>query len=627
MKATAASLLAVVKGPKQFVIPVYQRTYSWQRSQCQQLFRDIIKIGGNTASNGHFIGSVVYFQESIYNTTDVPRLLIIDGQQRVTTVSLVILALSEFMKANEVELETNVAKLRNYYLLNPEEEGELGYKLLLTRKDKETYCNLLDGRRPPEDHSLRLTENYEYFKGQITSENASQIYNGLMKLFVVDVTLEKEKDNPQLIFESMNSTGLDLSQADLIRNYILMGQDIDMQQALYENYWYPMEKSFGNEYTTHFDRFVRDYLSAKTNVISNTGAVYADFKTYTSGWLIKDLLAELTKYAAYYANMVLQKEKDASLLAAFKVITILKVDTAYPFLLAVYNDYSRNTIDKIAFLKILDLIISYIFRRAVCGVPTNSLNKTFLTLYKSIDKSDYVDSLAATMCLFEGSKRFPKENEFNREIKIKDLYNFRQKMYFLDKMENYRRKEVVPVNSYTVEHILPQNEELNSDWQEMLGENWREIQKSWLHTLGNLTLTGYNSELSDRSFLYKKKIEGGFNQSPLNLNNYLRKVDVWNEKQIQERAEELANIASAVWRYPKLPEAKLTAVAEVQRAQDSQYSVNNFDALTGDMLRLFEVLRIRILALDESVTEDVKKLYIAYKTSTNFVDIVELLHL
>ena len=223
MKASAANFLTVIKGPKQFVIPIYQRTYSWQITQCNKLLIDIIRISKDSTVPGHFIGSVVYFQESIHTVSDVPKLLVIDGQQRLTTVSLIIAALAEFIRDNKIEIDTNFTKLQNYYLLNTEEDSELRYKLLLTRKDKYTLINLIKGTPLPEDFSLRITENFKFFKDKINAENAADIYNGLLRLFVVDVALEKEKDNPQLIFESLNSTGLVLSQADLIRNYILMG--------------------------------------------------------------------------------------------------------------------------------------------------------------------------------------------------------------------------------------------------------------------------------------------------------------------------------------------------------------------------------------------------------------------
>jgi uncharacterized protein with ParB-like and HNH nuclease domain/predicted transport protein len=622
MKATAANLLSVIKGPKQFVIPIYQRTYSWHSEQCKQLFNDILKVGNSQSATGHFLGSVVYFQESIYNTTDVPQLLVIDGQQRVTTVCLILLALSEFINRNEIEIETNGSKLRNYYLLNSDEEKELKYKLLLTKKDKETYLSLINNHPIPEKYSQPILDNYRFFKESISKDNAVAVYNGIMKLFVVDVTLEKEKDNPQLIFESMNSTGLDLSQADLIRNYILMGQEIKVQTHLYEKYWFPMEQNYGNDYVAHFDRFMRDFLSAKTGIIPNINNVYNAFKSFANGLLIDDIVAEITEYASYYANMVLHKEKDKELLFVFKSLSVLKVDVAYPFLLAVYNDYVKGIIDKDTLIEVLQLVEDYVFRRAICGIPTNSLNKTFLTLYKSVNKSKYYESLAATMQLFGGYKRFPNDNEFIRELKIKDLYSFRSKSYFFSKMENNKRKELVSVAEYTIEHILPQNEKLSNEWQQMLGENWKEIQNTWLHTLGNLTLTGYNSELSDRPFYQKKTIEGGFNNSPLKLNDFMKTVDEWNESHINSRADQLATLATGIWKYPNVSEDIMKSYAEAERRQANEYSLAQYEHLTGEILGLFQELRKRILELDESVKEEYKKLYIAYKTSTNFVDIV-----
>ena len=257
MQAKSANLLSVLKGPRQFVIPIYQRTYSWQIAQCDKLLKDIIRISKDPSVPGHFIGSIVYFQEGIHAVSDVPELLVIDGQQRLTTVSILIAAIADFIKDNDVEIETSYTKLQNYYLLNAEEEGNLRYKLLLTRRDKETLIDLIKGIPAKEDHSQRVIENFIFFKDKLNTENVVSIYNGVQRLFIVDVALEKDKDNPQLIFESLNSTGLDLSHADLIRNYILMGQETNLQNELYERYWYPMEQSYGNDYSTYFDWFMR----------------------------------------------------------------------------------------------------------------------------------------------------------------------------------------------------------------------------------------------------------------------------------------------------------------------------------------------------------------------------------
>lgn len=552
--------------------------------------------------------------------------MVIDGQQRLTTVSLLIIALSEFIRDNDVDIDTNFTKLQNYYLLNPEEESELRYKLLLTKRDKETLINLIKGIEPVGEYSLRLVENYRFFKGKISKENVKEVYNGVLRLFIVDVALEKDKDNPQLIFESMNSTGLDLSQADLIRNYILMGQDIKLQTELYEKYWFPMEQSYGNEYATKFDWFMRDYLSVKTGAIPRIDKVYEEFKTYVQSnkapKTITEVVQDIFKFSGYYVNMVLRKEANTDLKKLFTNILKLKVDVSYPFLLPVYNDYATEIITIEDFKEIIKLVENYVFRRAICGIPTNSLNKTFATLYKSINPSHYLESLKATIQLMENYKRFPNDTEFEKEIGLKDVYNFRSRNYLLHNLENYNRKEIVNTDDYTIEHIMPQNPKLNAKWQAMLGDNWQEVQKKYLHTLGNLTLTGYNPELSDNPFDIKKSIEGGFDHSPLRLNSFMQKVSVWNEEKMQERAVELAAKASKIWVAPNLSQEILDKYKRSEEKEVSVYTIENYEHLKGDMLELYYALKKRVLNIDASVKEEYKKLYIAFKSNTNFVDIV-----
>lgn len=627
MKASAANFLSLIKGPKQFVIPIYQRTYSWQIAQCSKLLSDILRISRDSSVPGHFIGSIVYFQESIQTVSDVPQLLVIDGQQRLTTISLLIAALAEFLQKNEaVNLDTNPTKLKNYYLLNAEESGDLRFKLLLTRRDKETIINILKGVPSGSNASQRVLENFDFFKGEISKENVAAIYSGVQRLFVVDVALEKDKDNPQLIFESLNSTGLDLSQADLIRNYILMGQNIDLQTDLYEKYWFPMEQSYGNDYASKFDWFMRDFLSVKTSRIPRIDRVYNEFKNYVEGGKtprdITEVVKDIYKFSNYYVCMVLHKESDDDLLQAFKNISRLKVDVSYPFLLSVYEDYASGILSKEDFVQIVTLVENYVFRRAICGIPTNSLNKTFATLYKSVRKDNYLESVQASFQLMDTYKRFPTDVEFENEIIAKDVYNFRSRNYLLSKLENYKRKEIVNVDEYTIEHILPQNPDLNKEWREMLGEEWKKIQERYLHTLGNLTLTGYNSELSDRPFQEKKTIKGGFNDSPLRLNEYLRSVDVWNESQIVNRAIELAGKAEEIWYAPNLAAEVLEKYKQPKDKETAVYTIEHYEHLRGDMLELYSALSKRILNIDSSVREEFKKLYIAFKSSTNFVDVI-----
>lgn len=625
MKATSANLLSIIKGPKQFIIPIYQRTYSWQLPQCEQLLNDILRVSKDGNMHGHFIGSIVYFQESIHTVSDVPKLLVIDGQQRLTSVSLLIMALAEFIRENEVEIDTNFIKLQNYYLLNADEEGDLKYKLMLTRKDKDTLVNMLNGNPQADHYSLRLMENYTFFKNRINARNVIDIYNGVLRLFVVDVALEKDKDNPQLIFESMNSTGLDLSQADLIRNYILMGQMLEDQTKLYERYWYPMEQSYGNDYASLFDSFMRDYLSVKTGNIPRINQVYEAFKSYVQGDKAPATIAEVVEdiyvFSDYYVKMVLHKELDVRLREAFRRISQLRVDVSYPFLLPVYHDYAMGIISTDDFCEVVEIVENYVFRRAICGIPTNSLNKTFATLYKSFDKRNYLDGIKAAFLMLDSYKRFPNDVEFENMLQTKDVYNFRNRNYLLSRLENFKRKEYVNTADYTIEHIMPQNENLSSEWKNMLGENWKDIHEKYLHTLGNLTLTGYNSELSDRSFAEKKSIEGGFDDSPIRLNDYLRQVENWELEHILIRAGLLAEKAKKIWRMPYLsPE-----VLHMYKAEENEvleYTLESYEYLKGDMLNLYNMLRKRILNIDASVREEFKKLYVAFKAYTNFVDIV-----
>lgn len=289
--------------------------------------------------------------------------------------------------------------------------------------------------------------------------------------------------------------------------------------------------------------------------------------------------------------------------------------------LPVYNDYAIGIIDKDVFSEIISLLENYVFRRAICGIPTASLNKTFATLYKLVEKTNYLESVKAAFQLLESYKRYPTDSEFEKEIAIKDVYNFRSRNYLLSRLENFNRKEEVSVEDYTIEHILPQNPKLSKEWQNMLGVNWKEIQEQYLHSLGNLTLTGYNPELSDKSFNEKKTIKGGFNDSPIRLNEFLRKIDVWNKDQIQFRAKELADKARQIWFAPNLSQELLAKYKPAEK-MGTIYTLEDHEYLKGEMLELYQALKKRILNIDSSVKEEYKKLYIAFKSSTNFVDII-----
>lgn len=637
MKATEANLLKFLKKSPQFVIPIYQRNYSWTDTQCKQLWRDLMRAGRDDEIQAHFIGSIVYVERALSSVTSQEAMLVIDGQQRLTTSTLLVAALAKHFHTNglgELLGAFSNSKLRNYYLLNPEEEGERHYKLLLSETDKDTLLAILDDKEKPTKFSNRIYENYKLFQELIDSnkEELEAICQGIAKLVIVDVALDRAQDNPQLIFESMNSTGLELTQADLIRNYILMELEPQLQTTLYKTYWKPMEDDFGQAaYTVHFDAFMRHYLTAKTGNIPNVKNVYTDFKEFASKKDKRDLVAEIHKYASYYCAIALNKEENKELQQAFHDLRELKVDVAYPFLLDVYFDYKQGLLKSSDVLHIVRLVESYVFRRAVCGLPPNSLNKIFAGMSRTVkeklkESRCYLESVQATLLLLPSYRRFPLDEEFQRELKVRDLYNFRSRSYWLRRLENHGRKERVMVEDYTIEHILPQT--LSEEWQNALAPDWKGVQQKWLHTLGNLTLTGYNTKYSNRPFIYKrdeaKDDDGnsvGFSSSPLWLNSGLGKVTTWNEEAIEERANRLSQKAVKVWVAPTLDDDVLESYKKTLEKSGQNYSIHDHPYLQGAMCDVFTALRKSICELDPCVTEVFLKLYVAYKAETNFVDI------
>lgn len=630
MKATEAKLLAFLKKSPQFVIPIYQRTYSRTERECVQLWDDIIRAGSDDAISVHFIGSIVYIEAGLSQVSHQAPLLVIDGQQRLTTVTLLLAALSEALGDAEPFDGFSARKLRNYYLLNPEETGERHYKLLLSQTDKVTLTSIVGQNDKPAERSLRVTQNYDLFRDLIASRQSDfvAVCNGLAKLVVVDIALSRDQDNPQLIFESMNSTGRELSQADLIRNFILMGLEPELQTRLYEQFWRPMEVAFGQEaYNTHFDSFMRHYLTVKTGEIPRLDDVYEAFKGHARSPKIADagvetLVKDIRDFAKYYCAMALGAESDPVLKLAFHDLRELRVDVAYPFLLELYHDYVDGLLGKEELLEAVRLIEAYVFRRAICAIPTNSLNKTFATFTKALKKDRYLESIKVHFLLMPSYRRFPSDDEFKRDMQTRDLYNFRSRSYWLRRFENHARKERVPVDEYTIEHIMPQSEVLSNAWRIALGDEWERIHQTYLHTLGNLTLTGYNSEYSNRSFKEKRDMDGGFKQSPLRVNAGLGELEDWNEDTIKSRASKLAAQASDVWRAPVMPPDVLAAY-QPDKTKAAGYSIDDHPHLLNSPTReLFDAFRQEVLKLDPCVSEEFLKLYVAYKAETNFVDVV-----
>ncbi|GAA6999074.1 DUF262 and DUF1524 domain-containing protein [Helicobacter pylori] len=620
MKADKNTLLNFIKDNQknQLVIPIYQRVYSWEKEQCKQLWDDIIKIGGDNKMDGHFIGSILWITHS-GNT-----LLIIDGQQRLTTITLLLTALRDRLNDEDEFLEKfSHQKIQNDYLINSDKDGDKKFRLILSESDKDTLLSLIDkDRRKPSESLSKIVENFKLFEEWIC-KNTNQletIFKGLEKLMIVEITLEKG-DDPQLIFESMNSKGIELTQTDLIRNYIVMETEIEKQEGFYNKYWRAMEEEF-KQNKKWFDRFVRHYLTIKTKEIPNINKVYVALKDYRQkeGIGIEDLLKDLQKYCGYFCRIVFKKEANKDLNKALGFLVDLERDVIYPLLLELYSDYSDGVLSKADFRRSIALIESYICRRAVCGLGTNSLNKVFPSFTRHIQKDEYFKSLKVHFGSLTNNQRFPNNDEFKDCFITIDFYKSQKKEYFFERLENFDRKERVYTHEYTIEHIMPQT--LTEEWKKDLGENFQEIHNKYLHTIGNLTLTGYNSEYSNKSFQEKRDMEKGFKDSPLRLNQSLRDLKSFGEEEIKKRANDLADLALKIWTYPNLNAETLEKYKPKKDKKEKKvYDLSSYK-FGSHSRELFDILNKEIKALDERITENFNQDYISYKFSKNFVDIV-----
>ena len=557
MDAGKVNLLYFLSQNQQLSIPIYQRKYSWTIKECKQLLEDILRVGASDEPN-HFIGSIVYLNQKGHIASPINKLMIIDGQQRITTLTLLISAIVDFLFLNPDEKIMSPKNLINYYLLNDLENGETRYKLILTQDDRDTLIKIvdylnIDDRIPfDEDDSIRIKENYEFFKKEIDEENIDILFNGLNKLVIIFVALEHNVDNPQLIFESLNSTGLELSQADLIRNFILMGLLPEDQRKLYNDYWHKIEILFEKN-DGNFDKFIRDYLTVKTDKVPVFRNIYSDFKKYSRLINVNDLVKDIYNYSLYFKAIAFGGEENPKLKESLDSLRSMGYDVTDPFMLHLYRDYKEGKLSTDDFCQIIVYTESYLLRRLICSIPTPSLNKTFAGMYAQLDTSDYLNSYKEVLLAKDNYQRMPDNREFAANFRLRDIYNLRSKNrdYIFDKFENWGSKEKTNIHNYTIEHIMPQNPDLSQEWRDALGENWKEIQKTYLHTIGNLTLTGYNSVLSDKFFTEKRDIEGGFKLSAIRLNVILQDLETWNEKEIKKRTERLIDKAKMIWPYPQ----------------------------------------------------------------------------
>lgn len=593
-----------------FVIPVYQRNYDWTLLQCKQLLHDIIESGKNDKTNAHFIGSIVYVHDDVYSASGLTELTIIDGQQRLTTITLVYIAL--YRLAKELDNQMLVNRIQKTYLINEfASEGEK-LKLKPTENNKEALRYILNATNDEEFKGYsKIIENFNYFRSVINPENFEVVQRGLSKLIFVDIALDRQKDNPQRIFESLNSTGLELSQADLIRNYILMGLKPKEQERIYKHYWEVIEKNAKDETLnkTKISEFIRDYLTLKNKEIPNKSDVYSKFKEKYPTSTIDELevvLTELKSLVKYYNKLANPKnESDKQIRVQLEYINRLEINVAFPFLMKIYEDLSNEIIDKATFISVLSTIQSFTFRRFILGLPTNALNKIFMGLYDKIEPNNYLFSIQKSLLQRSGVQRFPRNTETVNALKEKDVYNIKPKnrTYLFERLENFQNNEPVTIegnSDITIEHIFPQNPD--PKWKIELGaDEYNLVKENYLNTIGNLTLSGNNGKLGNKPFLDKKVMnldgkEQGYSFSRLWLNRDLKEKMKWDKSEIEKRANLISERFIKVWEIPEI-EVELEATNDeinIFDAEDPKHKKLEYAIFFNQKLEVTQVAKLYI---------------------------------
>lgn len=629
MQAINRPYSKIINGASQFVIPVFQRDYSWSEENCRQLWCDILSIAKDESQRHHFMGSVVYIATND-SSAGFTRWLLIDGQQRVTTLTLLMAALRNYIVSTGWKGSENgptAKKINAYFLKNTEEEGDRETKLRLRRNDDATLQSFIDNKELPEQVSTGIKENYELFYDLISDSDPELIYNGLNRLVVVDVALEKGVDEPQLVFESLNSTGVDLSPSDLIRNFILMRLEEKEQTRFYNEYWSKIELLFkGSERV--FDNFIRDFLALqnKSAKLERADRVYAAFRSHFASIAngaegVEKLLSNLLKQATYYAAFAVRSP--ASELGGAFTSLRRNADVPAITIMRLHQFYSEEkTLSEIEFIEAVRLLESYLLRRTFTGGQSRSYGIEFAKIAYKIDRMRPSASLKAIMAKLPANYAFPTDAEFKSALLNDDIYGKRICFHFLDVLENRGSKEQTDTANYSIEHVLPQNENLGSEWRKMLGEDWKSVQKEWLHRLGNITLTGYNARYSDRPFNEKKTIEGGFSESSVRLNKDIRDAEKWCPEEISARGERLAQRSLKLW--PAL-DADLQVIQEMEAAEKRDLAKRRDVKevpMTKEALMLFNGLRQELSSAFPSLIEMAEKRSVSYHDMDFFVEVI-----
>ena len=623
MHAKDRKFTEIINGTTQFLVPVFQRDYKWTEEQCKRMWKDI-KNSAVETDGGHFLGSIVYvaMQDSSASCT---RWLVVDGQQRITTLTLLMVALRDYIDESKWSGGPDSPtreQINEDFLINGCEPFHRRYKLVLRRSDYATLRALIDRTTPPEDHSETILSAYELLREYVDScADPDLVFRGATNLDIVEVTLHRHVDDPQLVFESLNSTGVDLSQSDLVRNYLLMGLDESTQTRMYEGHWSQVEQLFLKSGGA-LNSYLRDYIALVTQTTRQIrdDRVYEEFKKAfpsPGNEGIERLLDDIVRNARYYATFMIGDEKTKWLddpmgnvrrLAEVPAILVMRL----------YGCFEVGSLSDAEFIQALSLIESYILRRAVCRQQTRGYWAVFNRLAQRLDQDSPLDSLKVELYLLRsGNYRFPTDAEFTKALIEEELYGLRICWNVLVRLENAETEEPSDTSQLSIEHIMPQNENLPAAWQEMLGSGWKEVQEVWLHRLGNLTLSAYNSKYSDKPFEEKKTIPGGFDDSAVRLNKFVRSQSVWTETEMCERGKVLAERAITIWSGLNVDEAAVQKAEEDElRTKAKRRSVNDV-GMDSETRALFDAFRQEVLSFG-NVIEIAENRSVSYHYLTRF---------
>ena len=633
MKAEDTSFLTLLgSGQRQFLIPVFQRDYSWTEAQCAQLLTDVLRVAARQPGATHFVGSVVCVASSDQSAV-LPQWLVIDGQQRLTTCTLLLAALRERLRGyvGELPITDSPDAIDEQYLINKFAPPALRGRLALRGDDNLALQAMLLGKPMPDKPQSRVVSNARYFETALADADPLQVLAGLRRLLVVSVALKPGQDNPQLIFESLNSTGMALTQADLVRNYVLMGHAEPEQTEWYETWWRPLEQAFGAHYRGSFDKFLRDFLTLELNPPRplKLDSVYREFRHWypspgdeSQAGANLQRLSRLMRFGRHFCSFMFNPQDAGAAEAGLRRLQQL-VDVAAPVAMVLLERWRHDAaLTEAELVDALDVLESYVLRRSVAGAETRSGGQVFAALAQRITTDRPLARLKAALARSAKGAEFPDDGAFAHALTTQDLYGRRNLKFLLERLTN-AGKEKVHTETLTIEHVLPQKAALAPEWQAMLGPEWQALQARCLHKLGNLTLTGFNSELEARPFTEKKNHPvWGYANSPVWLSKGIAAQDVWGPDQIEQRGSQLAARAIALWR-PLVADTSMMAQLDLDDAKERSAGYKVDDLKWGPGVQAwFEQVRSAVRVCSDDVVELPRAKSVVYRAPEWFVEII-----